>query len=209
MTRLSYCVPLLLLYGVTFAQGTLVGGPCEGCEAVFEYGDRALTPTATLPDFDRPGPRLELTGTVYGPDGKTPAVGVILYIYHTNQSGVYETRGGETGWARRHGLVRAWIRTDETGRYTFHTLKPGSYPDRSQPAHIHGTILEPDGRYYWIDSWHFRGDPLLDEEAEDADTAYGGSGIVELEPEGELLVARRDIVLGKNVPGYGGGRYPE
>jgi protocatechuate 3,4-dioxygenase beta subunit len=58
----------------------------------------------------------------------------------------------------------------------------------------------------WIDSWHFRGDPLLDEDAEDADTAYGGSGIVEPEREGELLVARRDIVLGKNVPGYGGGR---
>ena len=206
MTRLSYCLPLLMLQGATFAQGTLVGGPCEGCEAVFEYGDWQLTTVATLPDFDRPGPRLELRGTVYAPDGRTPAAGVILYIYHTNQSGVYATRGGETGWARRHGFIRGWIRTDETGRYTFQTLKPGSYPDRSQPAHIHGTILEPDGRYYWIDSWHFRGDPLLDEEAEDANTAYGGSGIVEPQREGELLVARRDIVLGKNVPGYGGRR---
>lgn len=70
------------------AQGTLVGGPCEGCEAVFEYGGRALTPTCTLPDFSQEGPRLKVTGIIYQPDGKTPAAGVILYIYHTDQNGV-------------------------------------------------------------------------------------------------------------------------
>jgi protocatechuate 3,4-dioxygenase beta subunit len=204
MNRLGYglSVCLLLLPVLAIAQGTLVGGRCEGCEAVFEYGDAVLSPVATLPDFERPGPRLELRGRIYAPDGRTPAAGVILYVYHTNQNGLYETHGGESGWARRHGILRGWIRTDETGEYTFRTLEPGTYPNRSQPAHVHGILLEPDGRYYWIDSWHFRGDPLLDEEEEDADTARGGSGVVELEREGDLLVARRDIVLGKNVPGY-------
>ena len=43
----------------------LMGGPCEGCEAVFEYGDKDLTPIATLPDYNAPGPKLKLTGTIY------------------------------------------------------------------------------------------------------------------------------------------------
>jgi protocatechuate 3,4-dioxygenase beta subunit len=180
----------------------LIGGPCEGCEAVFEYGDKILTPNMTLPDFNNPGPKLKLTGTIYSIDGKTPAANVILYVYHTNQKGIYETQGGEAGWAKRHGNIRCWIKTDNTGKYTFYTLKPGSYPGRSMPAHIHGIILEPNGYYYWIDSWHFKNDPYLNIEIESEDSAYGGSGIVELKQEGDLSVAYRDIILGKNIPGY-------
>jgi protocatechuate 3,4-dioxygenase beta subunit len=191
-----------LLAGDSIFQGTLIGGPCEGCEAVFEYGTKTLTPISTLPDFNDPGAKLKLTGTIYKNDGKTAAADIILYIFHTNQKGIYETRGGEAGWARRHGIIRGWIKTDSTGKYTFYTLKPGTYPDRSQPAHIHGTILEPNGYYYWIDSWRFKGDPQLRLEEESIASEYGGSGIVELTREGEYLVARRDIILGKNVPGY-------
>jgi protocatechuate 3,4-dioxygenase beta subunit len=198
---------IFCILGVCQAQDAqspprLIGGPCEGCEAVFEYGDRALTSDTILPDFNNPGSKLKLTGTIYEKDGRTPAVNVILYIYHTNQEGIYETRGDETGWARRHGYIRGWIKTDSDGKYTFYTLKPASYPGRSLPAHIHGTILEPNGYYYWIDSWHFKGDPLLKLEEESENSAYGGSGIVELKKEGDLLVAHRDIILGKNVPGY-------
>jgi protocatechuate 3,4-dioxygenase beta subunit len=59
-------------------QTELAGGPCEGCEAVFEYGDRILLPVDTLPDFFQEGTRLRITGTIYQSDGKTPASGVIL-----------------------------------------------------------------------------------------------------------------------------------
>lgn len=204
--RLALSLVLFLIGGCQAQDAEraprLIGGPCEGCEAVFEYGDRALTSTATLPDYNSPGPKLKLTGTIYKKDGRTPAPNVILYIYHTNQEGIYETRRDETGWARRHGYIRGWIKTDMTGKYTFYTLKPGSYPDRSLPAHIHGTVLEPNGYYYWVDEWHFKGDSLLKMEEESEDSAYGGSGIVELKQEEDLLVAYRDIILGKNVPGY-------
>jgi len=73
----------------------LVGGPCEGCEAIFEYGDRNLSPVDTLPDFNDPGPKIKVTGTIYQNDDKTPAAGVILYIYHTDQNGIYAIKGGE------------------------------------------------------------------------------------------------------------------
>ena len=181
----------------------LVGGHCEGCEAVFEYGDRELTAVDTLPDFNDDGPKLKLTGTIYKLDRRTPAKNVILYIYHTDQDGIYPTKGDETGWAKRHGYIRGWIKTDQEGRYTFYTLKPGSYPNRSAPAHIHPVILEPDGKYYWIEEYLFKDDPLLTEEELSRTSPRGGNtGILDLKKEENLLIGKRDIILGKNIPGY-------
>lgn len=184
-------------------QARLVGGPCEGCEAVFEYGDRKLAPVDTLPDFNEKGPKLKVTGTIYQNDGTTPAEGVILYIYHTDQNGRYATRGNETGWARRHGYIRGWVKTGKDGKYAFYTLRPASYPGRSIPAHIHPIILEPDGKYYWLGSYHFADDPLLTEKERSPKSPRGGSsGLLSLRREGDLWVGVRDIILGKNVPDY-------
>ena len=134
----------------TEPEPKLVGGPCEGCEAVFEYGDQKLSSVDTLPDFGEEGSKISVMGTVYRPDGTTPARDVILYVYHTNQNGLYATQGDEEGWGRRHGYIRGWVKTGSDGRYTFYTLKPAPYPNRTDPAHIHLTILEPNGKYYWI-----------------------------------------------------------
>ncbi|MCW8810623.1 MAG: hypothetical protein OQJ93_08700 [Ignavibacteriaceae bacterium] len=181
----------------------LVGGPCEGCEAIFEFGNRILSNVDTLPDFNIDGPRLKITGTIYKPDGKTPAKDVIVYIYHTNQDGIYETKGDETGWGKRHGYIRGWIKTDKDGKFTFYTLKPGTYPNRSEPAHIHITILEPNGKYYWLGSYHFEGDPLLTEKEINPELPRGGSsGLLSLQKEEDIWVGKRDIILGKNVPEY-------
>jgi protocatechuate 3,4-dioxygenase beta subunit len=185
------------------SHARLVGGPCEGCEAVFECGDRNLSPVDTLPDYNDKGPRIRVTGTVYQKDGKTPAEGVILYVYHTNQNGVYPANGDETGWGNRHGYIRGWLKTGRNGEYTFYTLKPGVYPSRSVPAHIHCTILEPDGKYYWLGSYHFDGDPLLTDKEKSPESPRGGSsGLLVLREEEGLLVGERDIILGQNVPGY-------
>lgn len=208
--RFSIVIPFLsaLIYAcvdspnVHGSQARLVGS-CEGCEAVFEYGDKLLAPVDTLPDFDEDGPKLKVTGTIYKPDGKTPAKDVILYVYHTDQNGIYATRGGETRWGRRHGYIRGWVKTGNDGKYTFYTLRPGTYPSRSQPAHIHPIILEPDGKYYWLGSYFFEGDPLLTEREISPTSPRGGSpGMIHLRREGEILVGERDFVLGRNVPGY-------
>ena len=181
----------------------LVGGPCEGCEAVFEYGNRMLAPIDTLPDFMGDGPKIILTGTIYLQDGITPAEDVILYIYHTNQDGIYPTSGNETGWAKRHGYLRGWIKTGSDGKYTFYTLKPRTYPSRSAPAHIHPVILEPDGKYYWIEEFLFEGDQLLSDEDVNKPKPRGGDVFVlSLKKQGNILIGKRDIFLGKNVPGY-------
>lgn len=189
------------------AQGTLVGGPCEGCEAVFEYRQEGvtLTPTDTLPGFTMEGeePKLRVTGTVYRSGGEEPAEDVILYIHQTNAEGIYPKRGDEQGWASRHGYFRGWVKTDADGRYTFYTTRPGSYPGSRNPAHIHITVLEPDGDHYWINDFNFADDPLLTEEMRSPDRPRGGEGgVIDPEMRDGILTAERDIELGKNVEGY-------
>jgi protocatechuate 3,4-dioxygenase, beta subunit len=181
----------------------LVGGHCEGCESVFEYGDKELSSVDTLPDFNENGPKLKVTGRIFKADGMTPAKDVLLYIYHTDQNGIYPKKGDETGWAKRHGYLRGWIKTDEDGNYSFFTLRPASYPNGSAPAHIHGIILEPNGKYYWIEDYFFDDDLLLNKnEISNGSTRGGNSGILSLRKEGEIWIGKRDIVLGKNIPNY-------
>ena len=209
MKRITSSIVLFLLIvscsnsqNDTKVKNRLVGN-CEGCEAIFEYGDKNLNAVDTLPDFNDPGVQLKLCGTIYKLDGKTPAKNVILYIYHTDQQGIYPTTGSEKGWARQHGNIRGWIKTDEKGKYTFFTLKPGVYPSRSQPAHIHPIVLEPDGKYYWLGSYFFEGDSLLsNDQIFPINPRADSPGVLKLKWEDGLWVATRDFILGRNVPGY-------
>jgi protocatechuate 3,4-dioxygenase beta subunit len=82
---------------------------CEGCEEIFEYRNRVLTSVNTLPDFDDQGIKIKVTGTIYRNDGVTPASDVILYVYHTDQNGIYMTRGDERGWAKRQNILEVVI----------------------------------------------------------------------------------------------------
>ncbi len=187
-----------------FKMGTerLVGGPCEGCEAILEAPDlAAINPVDTLPGFKKEENPLLITGTIYQPNGADPACGVIVYIYHTNEEGIYPTKGGEMGWGRRHGYLRGWTKTDHHGKFSFYTSKPASYPGRNVPAHVHITLLEPGGRYYWVEEYLFEGDEFLP--ASSINEKRGGNtGLVSLEKKASLLVAERDLILGANIPAY-------
>jgi protocatechuate 3,4-dioxygenase, beta subunit len=181
----------------------IVGDGCEGCEAVLEYGNKKLRSVDTLPDFQEPGPKLKVTGTIYKKDGKTPAKDVVLYIYHTNRAGEYPTKGNETGWGKRHGYIRGWIKTNADGKYTFYTLRPGAYPGRKNPEHIHPVIKEPGIKEYWIDEYLFDDDPILSERERNSQRGRGGKGIVKTtKDKNGMQIAYRDIILGLNVPGY-------
>lgn len=181
-----------------------VGGPCEGCEAIYEspVPFQELKNTDTFPDFAENGPKLLVTGTVFEADGKTPASGIVVYAYHTNQQGIYPRKGNETGWGRRHGYLRGWTRTGRDGNYSFYTLRPAAYPGRSDPAHIHFLVKEPDKNEYYIDDIVFADDVLLKASYKSRLQQRGGSGIITLVPSGNFFVARRDIILGKNIPDY-------
>jgi len=125
---------------------------------------KKLTAIDTLPDFEQNEPQLRLEGRVFQKDEKTPAKNVILYIYHTNREGLYSKRPDATGWAKRHGYIRGWIKTDHTGFYTFYTFRPAAYPNGREPEHIHVTVKEPDKNEYYIDDFTFSDDPMLSTE---------------------------------------------
>lgn len=205
MKSIKYIIQIIIMLAACncLAQQYQLIGTCEGCEAIFEYGERKLSAVDTLIDFDHQGPKLKVSGIVYEKDGTTPAENVVLYIYHTNQNGIYPTKGDENGWAKRHGYIRGWVKTDNEGKYTFYTLKPGTYPSRNEPAHIHITVLEPNGKYYWIDSYYFSDDSLLtDKDKNSTSIRGGGTNILYLKKENDLLIGNRNIILGKNIPGY-------
>lgn len=180
-----------------------VGGFCEGCEGIYEGMPKDLRWQTVIADSAEPGERLEINGTTFKKDGKTPAKDIILYVYHTNSKGYYEPSEGQTGWARRHGHLRGWVKTDEKGNYRFRTIRPAPYPNGSDPAHIHCIIKEPDKNEYWIDDYFFEGDPLITERIKNRLEKRGGSGIVKLtKDENGVWRGQRDIVLGLNVTDY-------
>ncbi|MBX2944323.1 MAG: intradiol ring-cleavage dioxygenase [Cyclobacteriaceae bacterium] len=172
-----------------------LGGPCEDCELLFEGMPKRLSWRTTISRPDEPGEPLIISGTIYKKDGKTPAPGVILYIYQTDNRGLYSPAPNQTV-AKAHGHLRGWMKTDEQGRYKFETIRPGPYPDRNDPQHIHPIIYEPGKGYYWVDDYLFDDDPLLTGHHRTRQPERGGPGIMKLDkgPDG-VWIGTRDIVL--------------
>lgn len=184
----------------------IVGLPCEGCEAVFEGMPQvaSLTSRARIAPPEQAGAPFRIAGTVFDGAG-VPVPGVIVYAYHTDTGGIYPTDDRMRDMAAyRHGTLRGWAVTDGTGRYRFDTIRPGGYPDRDFPAHIHMHVIEPERCTYYIDDIMFERDPHLTAASRTQLTGgRGGIGIVMLSQgiDGMVSVAR-DIVLGERIPGY-------
>ncbi len=167
---------------------------CEWCGAM--DAPENLDSVTAIAGEDEPGQRLVLSGTVYAADGKTPAAGILIFAYHTNVKGIYPKRGDETGNGRRHGYLRGWVLTDENGRYEFRTIKPGSYPPRSEPAHIHMTVKTPDRPEFWLGDVLFKGDPLITKKILSRGDEWRAPVVLEPEKRDDgTLVVTRDITL--------------
>ena len=68
----------------TTAHTQLVGGPCDGCELLYEGKPATLGPVLQLAPDPEPGEDLVIEGLLVHVDGITPAENVTLYIYHTD-----------------------------------------------------------------------------------------------------------------------------
>ena len=139
------------------------------------------------------GELMKISGTVYQPDGKTPAANTLIYLYHTDIEGYY----GRTSEEHKHGRYRGWMLTNKDGRYEFVTIKPAPYPVNRFAAHIHMTVTTPTAREDWIDSILFEGDNLISSrEREEAGRRGGFNPILSLKKgDGGLYYATRDIQL--------------
>ena len=119
-----------------------------------------LTSVARIASPWEPGVPIEITGTVLAPDGKTPAGGVVVYAYHTDANGYYRATGtsGDAGESRPR--LRGWAKTDESGHFSFLTIKPAPYPHRNVPAHVHVHVWGSSYPRQWFEL-EFEGDPLI------------------------------------------------
>lgn len=185
-----------------------IGGQFENSDYLFQQMPQNISPVDTSPGWKEPGVKMLITGTIYQRDSKTPAPGIILYYYQTNNEGKYQHKAGEVrsmppnDKGQTHGNIRGWIKTDNSGRYSIYTIRPGVYPGSEEPAHIHVTIKEPIYNEYYIDEFLFDDDKFLNEARRKRLPNRGGNGIVKLVSKNGMMVGERDIILGLNIPDY-------
>ena len=173
----------------------VIGGPCEGCDWVFDGLPAKPVSAARIAPADQSGRPLVIEGVVTALGGAV-APGTIVYAYHTDDLGLYPRAGN------RHGTLRGWARTDAQGRYRFDTIRPRAYPSGDIPEHVHMHVIEPARGTYWIDDIRFTDDPLISERNRHAAGRRGGFGLGTPEQRDGAWHIRRDIVLGRNIPGY-------
>lgn len=185
---------------------SIIGGPCEGCDAVFlgmPDADRISSHERISPK-NQPGEPMQIEGRVLHADG-SPAPGTIVYAYQTDIEGIYprdENYRGQSAY--RHGKLRGWVKADADGRYRFDTIRPAGYPSSRAPQHIHMHVIEPGCCTYYIDDILFRDDPRLSPRTRDDDpNARGGNGVVTPKRDDNgVWQVRRDIILGQGIRDY-------
>jgi protocatechuate 3,4-dioxygenase beta subunit len=172
-------------------------GSCDGCENVFVEQPAQPAAQARIAAAAEPGEAMVIEGTVRRADG-TAAPGIVVYAYHTNAAGIYPRA------STRHGALRGWARSDADGHYRFDTIRPGAYPGRDVPQHVHMQVIEPDRGTYYIDDLVFSDDPLLTAaQRQRMNEGRGGSAISDPRKDAHgVWHVRRDITLGQNIAGY-------
>jgi protocatechuate 3,4-dioxygenase beta subunit len=185
-------------------SASIVGGGCDGCELMYIDMPKQLNAVDTSAGWFSTGQKLLLTGTVYQLDGRTPAPNVLLYYWQTDLTGKYTPEVNQNIKTKVHGKTRGWVKTDHKGHYAIYTNRPGVYPDKSEPAHIHISIKEANIKNeYFIDDVVFDDDPyLLPYIKKNKAKNRGGSGIVRVLLNRDVQVAEHDIILGLNIPNY-------
>ncbi|GAB3503402.1 hypothetical protein GCM10027341_32460 [Spirosoma knui] len=188
---------------------TDIGGAFENRDYMYQGMPEQIAPVDISPGWNQKGQKLFITGTIFQLDGKTPVPDVVLYYYHTNVDGKYLHKPGEARTmspnrlGQTHGYIRGWVKTDKKGKYSIYTVRPGVYPTRDEPAHIHLSIKEPSIQApYYIDEFVFDDDELLNFAKRRKLENRGGSGILRVLVRNDLQIAEHNIILGLNIPNY-------
>jgi len=188
---------------------TIVGGQFENNEFTYYGIPKNISSIDTSSGWNQNGQKLLLTGIVYEFDGRTPAPNVLLYYYHTNTDGKYVHKSEEkrsmppNELGQTHGYIRGWVKTDSLGRYFIYTVRPGVYPTKDAPAHVHVTVKEPnDINEYYIDDFVFDEDKLVNTAYRNKMENRSGSGVLRLVQKDNLFIGERNIILGLNIPDY-------
>ena len=90
-----------------------------------------------------PGDPMLVTGSVVDAGGR-PLAGAIVDVWHSDDDGYYDVQHLDSGGAL---AMRGRLRTDQSGRFWFWSIKPAAYPvPHDGPV---GQMLEAQGRHPW------------------------------------------------------------
>jgi len=174
----------LLLRTATAMAGGLLAVPATGmAQQCLPTSANVLGPfyrtgapaRSKLPEPGEEGEVLAVSGTVYGPDCRTPLPGTLLDVWQADHAGHYDIKEPANLTDRTQFRLRGRLLTDAQGRYEIETIVPGRYPippglpgleqyaGRTRPAHIHFIIMHP--LYGPLTTQlYFKGDPYLSQD---------------------------------------------
>jgi protocatechuate 3,4-dioxygenase beta subunit len=189
----------------TTSEDIIVGGPCDRCDEMFYDGkpsNEEIENHVTIANETEPGERMEINGSVYSKDGKSPARDVTLYLYHTNANGLYAPSDTQTV-GRVNGHLRNWVKTDSNGHFKIYSIRPAPYPNRNVPAHIHIIVKEVGKIPYYVDEVWFDDDKLITPKLRNDAEKRGGDLIVHVKKDNQKIwKGNLKITLGLNIPDY-------
>ena len=112
------------------------------------------------------GPRILIKGRVIDQDAR-PVPGALIEIWQANAGGRYRHKrdGYLAPLDPNFGGCGRTI-TDEQGRYTFRTIRPGAYPwpngvNDWRPAHVHFSVFGHAFAQRLVTQMYFEGDPMI------------------------------------------------
>ncbi|TXI34725.1 MAG: intradiol ring-cleavage dioxygenase [Niabella sp.] len=182
---------------------SIVGGGCEGCELMYFGMPKEINSLDTSIGWLQHSQKLIVTGKVFHLDGKTPAVGVVIYYWHTDEKGLYASQPDFPKEIKAHGELRGWVKTDELGNYSIYTSRPAAYPNDNIPQHIHLSIKEPQLPNEYFADLYFDDDLLyLSHKKKYGKLDRAGTELLRVVIDGKLQIAEHNIILGLNIPNY-------
>lgn len=112
------------------------------------------------------GERIIVAGTITDEDGR-PVPNTMIEVWQANATGRYDHPGDQHDAPldpNFHGQGRVF--TDQHGRYSFISIRPGAYPwpnhrNAWRPTHIHFSYFGPAFATRLVTQMYFPGDPLL------------------------------------------------
>lgn len=140
------------------------------------------------------GDVMNLTGTIYKKEGKTPLANTLIEVWQCDQNEHYDNTSDDY-------LFRGTVRTGNDGQYAFKTIVPIPYKDGEgwRPAHIHFRISSADHQDL-ITQIYFKGDPHINEDTAAA-SPRSVNRILEIKKNSSNEnVVKFDVVMGKSFP---------
>jgi protocatechuate 3,4-dioxygenase beta subunit len=133
-------VTLLVTCSGVFAQDVEY---IRAIERAQQQRPASLAASGRIAPAAEPGTPLVVRGQLLDVNG-SPVENAIVFAYHTDRGGLYDAReNGPHSWR-----LRGWVKTGNDGRFTFETIRPGSYPGTNNPPHVHFTAFLAGGQRY-------------------------------------------------------------